>query len=156
MLQACARGAPEQTGPPLLALTGAPSGLQPEPSERQEGLDPEGAAGATAPDHPATLLPAALPILRPLLRVRTGPYKWRGPLSAPAPVHAFPSSQLPPSLGTEHPLCAVLGVTISLAWPSPAPELAGRGHIHAGVKQHQLTEGRATRMVAGADFLPVR
>ncbi|XP_038280482.1 peroxisomal biogenesis factor 16 isoform X1 [Canis lupus familiaris] len=50
---------------------------QPEPSERQEGLDPEGAAGATAPDHPATLLPAALPILRPLLR-------GKDPLPAPA------------------------------------------------------------------------
>ncbi|XP_041577775.1 peroxisomal biogenesis factor 16 isoform X3 [Vulpes lagopus] len=50
---------------------------QPEPSERQEGLDPEGAAGATAPDHPATLLPAALPILRPILR-------GKDPLPAPA------------------------------------------------------------------------
>ncbi|XP_020725825.1 peroxisomal biogenesis factor 16 isoform X2 [Odocoileus virginianus] len=51
---------------------------QPEPPERQEGPDPEGAAGAAAPDHPAALLPAALPLLRPLLR-------GQDPLSAPAP-----------------------------------------------------------------------
>ncbi|XP_039082836.1 peroxisomal biogenesis factor 16 isoform X3 [Hyaena hyaena] len=36
---------------------------QPEPPERQEGPDPEGAAGAAAPDHLAALLPAALPVL---------------------------------------------------------------------------------------------
>ncbi|XP_060015314.1 peroxisomal biogenesis factor 16 isoform X2 [Lagenorhynchus albirostris] len=41
---------------------------QPEPPEREEGPDPEGAAGAAAPDHLAALLPAALPVLRPLLR----------------------------------------------------------------------------------------
>ncbi|XP_037694590.1 peroxisomal biogenesis factor 16 isoform X6 [Choloepus didactylus] len=50
---------------------------QPEPPERQKGPDPEGAAGAAAPDHPAALLPAALPVLRPLLR-------GEDPLSAPA------------------------------------------------------------------------
>ncbi|XDA84569.1 hypothetical protein R6Z07F_014380 [Ovis aries] len=51
---------------------------QPEPPERQEGPDPAGAAGAAAPDRPAALLPAALPLLRPLLR-------GQDPLSTPAP-----------------------------------------------------------------------
>ncbi|XP_067605391.1 peroxisomal biogenesis factor 16 isoform X3 [Pseudorca crassidens] len=50
---------------------------QPEPPEREEGPDPEGAAGAAAPDHLAALLSAALPVLRPLLR-------GQDPLSAPA------------------------------------------------------------------------
>ncbi|XP_049569164.1 peroxisomal biogenesis factor 16 isoform X3 [Orcinus orca] len=50
---------------------------QPEPPEREEGPDPEGAAGAAAPDHLAALLPAALPVLRPLLR-------GQDPLFAPA------------------------------------------------------------------------
>ncbi|XP_066893183.1 peroxisomal biogenesis factor 16 isoform X2 [Kogia breviceps] len=50
---------------------------QPEPPEREEGPDPEGAAGAAAPDHLAALLPAALPVLRPLLR-------GQDPLLAPA------------------------------------------------------------------------
>ncbi|XP_065801136.1 peroxisomal biogenesis factor 16 isoform X2 [Muntiacus reevesi] len=56
---------------------------QPEPPERQEGPDPEGAAGAAAPDHPAALLPAALPVLRPLLR-------GQDPLSTPAPGRPHP------------------------------------------------------------------
>nr|XP_035953650.1 uncharacterized protein LOC118539300 isoform X3 [Halichoerus grypus] len=50
---------------------------QPEPPERQEGPEPEGAAGAAAPDHLAALLLAALPVLRPLLR-------GEDPLPAPA------------------------------------------------------------------------
>ncbi|XP_022447877.1 peroxisomal biogenesis factor 16 isoform X1 [Delphinapterus leucas] len=50
---------------------------QPEPPEREEGPDPEGAAGAAAPDHLAALLPATLPVLRPLLR-------GQDPLFAPA------------------------------------------------------------------------
>nr|XP_060159275.1 peroxisomal biogenesis factor 16 isoform X2 [Globicephala melas] len=50
---------------------------QPEPPEREEGPDPEGAAGAAAPDHLAALLSAALPVLRPLLR-------GQDPLFAPA------------------------------------------------------------------------
>uniref|UniRef100_A0A8C7B649 Peroxisomal membrane protein PEX16 n=1 Tax=Neovison vison TaxID=452646 RepID=A0A8C7B649_NEOVI len=50
---------------------------QPEPPERQEGPEPEGAAGAAATDHLAALLPAALPVLRPLLR-------GEDPLPAPA------------------------------------------------------------------------
>ncbi|XP_045681382.1 peroxisomal biogenesis factor 16 isoform X1 [Phyllostomus hastatus] len=50
---------------------------QSEPPERQEGPEPQGASGAAPPDHPAPVLPAALPVLRPLLR-------GQDPLPAPA------------------------------------------------------------------------
>ncbi|KAM5317970.1 peroxisomal biogenesis factor 16 isoform 2-T2 [Glossophaga mutica] len=50
---------------------------QSEPPERQEGTEPQGASGAAPPDHPAPVLPAALPVLRPLLRSQD-------PLPAPA------------------------------------------------------------------------
>lgn len=37
--------------------------LQPESPERQEELDPEGAAGTEAPHNPAAVLPIALTVL---------------------------------------------------------------------------------------------
>lgn len=92
---------------------------QPEPPERQEGPDPAGAAGAAAPDRPAALLPAALPLLRPLLRVRTGLWLGRAPSPRgragevgwlPRLAHACLPSLLPRSGFTEHVPCATLGV----------------------------------------------
>nr|XP_035953655.1 peroxisomal membrane protein PEX16 isoform X7 [Halichoerus grypus] len=68
---------------------------QPEPPERQEGPEPEGAAGAAAPDHLAALLLAALPVLRPLLRVRPDP----GPCThlPPAPIQGLLSTRRVPT-----------------------------------------------------------
>ena len=113
-----ARPHPGKQGPALLSagpnLVPSP---QPEPPERQEGPDPEGAAGAAAPDHPAALLPAALPLLRPLLRVRTArlgrAQPPRGRVGEAARlltlVHSFPPSLLPslPDLGSLN-TCRVL------------------------------------------------
>ncbi|XP_034500585.1 peroxisomal biogenesis factor 16 isoform X2 [Ailuropoda melanoleuca] len=78
---------------------------QPEPPERQEGHEPEGAAGAAAPDRPAALLPAALPVLRPLLR-------GKDPLPAPAAGRPCPGRW--PSRKAAHGLLAHLAENLFL------------------------------------------
>lgn len=101
-LPAAGLSPPEQAGgPPIAGPDRAPSCPQPEPPERQEGHEPEGAAGAAAPDRPAALLPAALPVLRPLLRVRT------------SPCARLPFSRLHPGFTQLLP-GAVLGAAVSL------------------------------------------
>lgn len=93
---------------------------QPEPPERQEGPDPEGAAGAAAPDHPAALLPAALPVLRPLLRVRTGPARQarppRGGVGDAGPAPGSPRLFTPPFLPLSFPNLGSLNTCRVLPW----------------------------------------
>ncbi|XP_034868540.1 peroxisomal biogenesis factor 16 isoform X1 [Mirounga leonina] len=78
---------------------------QPEPPERQEGPEPEGAAGAAAPDHLAALLLAALPVLRPLLR---------GKDSLPAPAAGGPRPGHWPGCKASHGLLAHLAENLFL------------------------------------------
>lgn len=137
----CAAGPSAPVTPP----DHVPSCPQPEPPERQEGPDPEGAAGAAAPDHLAALLPAALPVLRPLLRVRTSHHKWHRPGQGEGSraLAARPPSRLPflpPSSDqSEHPLCAVLGaapLSSDASQPDPASGPSGHQPTCAGVKEH--------------------
>ncbi|XP_029770861.1 peroxisomal biogenesis factor 16 isoform X1 [Suricata suricatta] len=89
---------------------------QPEPPERQEGPDPEGAAGAAAPDHPAALLPAAFSVLRPLLR-------GQDPLPAPAAHRPRPGHR--PGREAAHGLLARLAENLFLQLGLTYP---GNGH----------------------------
>ncbi|XP_054367945.1 peroxisomal biogenesis factor 16 isoform X3 [Mirounga angustirostris] len=107
-LHAAGLSSPEQMGPPPRPVAGpdrVPFCPQPEPPERQEGPEPEGAAGAAAPDHLAALLLAALPVLRPLLR---------GKDSLPAPAAGGPRPGHWPGCKASHGLLAHLAENLFL------------------------------------------
>lgn len=135
-----------------------PSSPQSEPPERQEGPDPEGAAGAAASDHPAALLPAALPILRPLLRVRAlqrtvhgGAHPQQGReagsrISVPQPLFSpssLPLCPIPASLNTYYVLswdvvtCSFIGSSLDLLSKILGPPAMGIGAYAVVGRRHR-------------------